>query len=258
MADGFALRSAGEVGYRSVPGTVEFLLVTDDQSFYFLEMNTRLQVEHPVTEMVYGVDLVAAQIAVARGEALSDALKSASPRGHAIEVRLYAEDASTGFLPTPGRILRLVEPRGPGLRFDSGFELSGEVSPEYDPMIAKLIAWGEDRAAATARLLRGLRECALLGLTTNQSFLIDILDSSWFAAGDFHTKTVEDRMAESDSELGAEAVAGPEVFAAAAWALVRGESGSVAGEGAAARGGDAFSPFGRLGSWRLFSERGDH
>ncbi len=183
-----AVRLGEQVKYRGA-GTVEFLLAPDG-SFFFLEMNTRLQVEHPVTEMVYGVDLVRAQLAVARGEGL-DGLLGLKPRGHSIEMRLYAESPERGFLPTPGDVWRFIEPKGPGIRMDAGLEGAGSVSPDYDPMVGKLVVWGPDRPQAIQRARRALDETQLMGLESNLDFLRAILRTDWFEDGDFHTGTVE-------------------------------------------------------------------
>ncbi len=187
-----AIRLGEAVNYRGA-GTVEFLLAPDG-SFFFLEMNTRLQVEHPVTEMVYGVDLVRAQLSVARGEGLGDLLTGALPRGHAIEMRLYAEAPERGFLPTPGEVWRFIEPKGPGIRMDAGLEGAGMVPPDYDPMVGKLVVWGPDRPAALRKARRALDETELMGLESNLDFLRAILRTDWFERGDFHTGTVESWM----------------------------------------------------------------
>ena len=168
-------------------GTVEFL-VDAGGGHYFLEVNTRLQVEHPVTESVLGIDLVRAQIEIAHGGALP---KPAPPRGHAIEARLNAEDPYNGFLPASGRILMLDWPSRPGVRIDTGIRPDSEVTPYYDPLLAKLIAWGGDREEARRRLIEALRSTTLLGVTTNLSFLLQILEHDRFVAGDTYTTTLE-------------------------------------------------------------------
>lgn len=222
---------AEAVGYRGA-GTVEFLLGPDD-SYYFLEMNTRLQVEHPVTEMVWGVDLVRAQVETAAGRPVPE-LAAASPRGWAIEARLYAEDPECGFLPTPGDILRLEAPTGPGVRFDSAFDGAGRVGTDYDPMIAKVVAWGGTRAEALRRLQRALAETVVLGITTNARFLSALVSEDWFAAGDFHVKTLEE-VIERDGRIGAPpSEPPPAVLLAAAQAFRRpARSGPITADGAA-------------------------
>ncbi|MGU0791779.1 acetyl/propionyl/methylcrotonyl-CoA carboxylase subunit alpha [Pseudomonas aeruginosa] len=176
-----AVRAAQAIGYVGA-GTVEFLLDERGQ-FFFMEMNTRLQVEHPVTEAITGLDLVAWQIRVARGEALPLTQEQVPLNGHAIEVRLYAEDPEGGFLPASGRLALYREaPAGPGRRVDSGVREGDEVSPFYDPMLAKLIAWGETREEARQRLLAMLAETSVGGLRTNLAFLRRILGHPAFAA----------------------------------------------------------------------------
>jgi acetyl/propionyl-CoA carboxylase alpha subunit len=177
------------LGYTGA-GTVEFILDKDD-SFYFLEVNTRLQVEHPVTEMVYGVDLVALQISVAQGEPLRVPAAHLQPRGWAIEARIYAEDPDHGFLPSVGRLAVFQPPEGPSLRLDTGFREGDEVSIHFDPMLAKLIAYGSDREQARRQLLSGLRDFAVLGVTTNIPYLVRILDHPTFINNEFHTQFLE-------------------------------------------------------------------
>ena len=160
---------AKSVGYTNA-GTIEFLL-DEDGRFYFLEMNTRLQVEHPITEMVTGVDLVRWQIRIARGERLDlDPAAAAAPHGHAIECRIYAEDPDNNFLPSPGRIQQLRVPAGPGIRDDSGATAGLDVPIFYDPMISKLVAWAEDRPLAIARMQRALGEYLVTGIKTTVPF----------------------------------------------------------------------------------------
>jgi acetyl-CoA carboxylase biotin carboxylase subunit len=180
---------AGAVGYTSA-GTIEFLLDEDGQ-FYFLEMNTRLQVEHPITEMVTGLDLVRWQIRIARGERL-DLDPGSLVRGHAIECRIYAEDPDNGFLPSPGRILQLRTPGGPGIRDDSGATAGLDVPIFYDPMISKLVAWAEDRPLAIARMRRALGEYLVVGIKTTVPFFLWLFDQPEFVAGQFHTTYLDD------------------------------------------------------------------
>jgi acetyl-CoA carboxylase biotin carboxylase subunit len=183
MADA-AVTAARAANYRNA-GTIEFLVDAGDTSeqFYFLEMNTRLQVEHPVTEQVTGVDLVRAQLLVADGQPLPWTQDRLSQRGHAIEARVYAEEPSHGFLPQAGRLVRYREPQRPGVRVDSGVAEGGEVSIYYDPMIAKVIATAETRDLAIARLIAALREFAVEGIPTNIAFLVRVLESDAFRAG---------------------------------------------------------------------------
>jgi 3-methylcrotonyl-CoA carboxylase alpha subunit len=183
-----AVAAAKAVGYVNA-GTVEFLLAPDGE-FYFLEMNTRLQVEHPVTEEAFGVDLVDLQLAVAFGESLPLDLPVA-PTAHAIEARIYAEDADAGFLPQTGKVLAYHEPAGPGIRMDSGVREGSEVSVHYDPMLAKLIARGRTREEARKRLVHALSETVILGVKTNISFLSRVLGTPEFVAGDTDTSFLE-------------------------------------------------------------------
>ena len=185
-----AVTAARAVRYEGA-GTVEFLLA-EDQTFYFLEMNTRLQVEHPVTELVTGLDLVELQLRVAAGEPLGLSQDDVTLSGHAIEVRLYAEDPQNGFLPSTGTIRSWTDPSGPGIRIDSGVESGDEVSSFYDPMVAKIIASGATRDEARRRLARGLASSALVGPATNRDFLIDALRREQFVAGRATTAFIED------------------------------------------------------------------
>jgi acetyl/propionyl-CoA carboxylase alpha subunit len=215
-----AVRLARAAGYRNA-GTVEFLLRPDGQ-FFFMEMNTRLQVEHPVTEELRGVDLVRLQIEAARGMSIAP---PPPPKGHAIEVRLYAEDPDAGFLPMSGRVLKLAWPSG--VRVEHALREGQEIGPDYDPMLAKLIARGVDREDAREKLLAALRSTVLLGIQTNQSYLIRLLESPAFAANDFALGRLPDVPAEE--------------LPLAAWA-------------AAVRRNKRFDspgPWERLGRWRL-------
>jgi propionyl-CoA carboxylase alpha chain len=176
-----AVTAGRAVGYTGA-GTVEFILDRDG-SFYFLEMNTRLQVEHPVTEAVTGLDLVELQLRIAEGEPLPAEVREAAITGHAIEVRLYAEDVAAGFLPVTGTLHRFAIPSGPGLRTDTGFGDGSAVSPHYDAMLAKVIAHGRTRADAARRLARALQTAQIHGLTTNRDLLVAILREPGFLAG---------------------------------------------------------------------------
>jgi acetyl-CoA carboxylase, biotin carboxylase subunit len=188
-----ALKVARAAGYDNL-GTVEFL--TDQRgNFYFLEVNTRLQVEHPVTELVTGYDLVQLQLRIAAGEALPFTQKDVAWRGWAMECRVSAEDPENQFLPSPGKIEQLREPGGPGVRLDSGVYQGWTVPLEYDALLAKLVTWGPDRTAAIQRLARALAEYAITGLRTNVAFCREILEDAEFRAGNLSTEFIPDFLA---------------------------------------------------------------
>ncbi len=176
-------------------GTVEFLL---DQSgrFYFLEVNTRLQVEHPITEMTTGLDLVRHQIEIAAGKPLPFRQEDLVPRGHAIECRIYAEDPEADFMPAPGKVLLFQPAEGPGVRFDHGVYSGCQVPVQYDPILGKLVVWAENREAACRRMIRALRESVILGVKTPVEFLLDVIGSPAFQAGDTHTRFIEEHFAQ--------------------------------------------------------------
>ncbi len=180
-----ATKAAAAVDYVGA-GTVEFLL-SPDGDFFFLEMNTRLQVEHPITELTTGIDLVHAQIRIAAGEAIDVRQEDIVPTGHAIEVRLCAEDPTENFRPSPGRVDDYRVPEGPWVRMDAALYPGYEVPIHYDPMIGKLIVWGRDRAAAIGRMKRALGELVLTGLTTNVGFFLAVLDHAPFREGVYDT-----------------------------------------------------------------------
>ncbi len=186
-----AVNAATAVGYRGA-GTCEFLL-SPDSSFYFLEMNTRIQVEHPVTELVYGIDLVREQLRIARNQRMSVAEWPLAPRGHAIECRITSEDPGNAFLPSAGRITYLVAPGGPGVRWDSGFEAGDEVTLFYDSLLAKLIVHSRDRDAAIRRMQRALRELVVVGVATNQAFHLRLLADREFQSGAIDIQFLERR-----------------------------------------------------------------
>jgi acetyl-CoA carboxylase, biotin carboxylase subunit len=186
-----AVAAAKAVGYRSA-GTCEFLLLPDG-SFYFLEMNTRIQVEHPVTELVYGVDLVREQLRIARGEPMRVPQGTLSPRGWALECRITSEDSANGFLPSTGKIDYLRPPAGPGIRWDSGIEVGDEVTLYYDSMLAKLIVWAPDRLQALARMTRALGELVITGVATNQGFHRRLMADPAFARGEIDIQFLERR-----------------------------------------------------------------
>ena len=236
---------ARAVGYTNA-GTIEFLL-DEDGRFYFLEMNTRLQVEHPITEMVTGVDLVQWQIRIARGERLTlDPARLLEPRGHAVECRIYAEDPDNGFLPSPGRIAQLRAPAGPGIRDDSGTAAGLTVPIFYDPMISKLVAWAEDRPMAVARMRRALSEYVVLGIKTTVPFFQWLFGQPDFLNGRFHTSTLDEILAARNgqpfleptpdtADIAAIAVALQTVRAPSAVGGAPLEAGSTSGVAAAGR-----------------------
>jgi len=184
-----AVKVAGAAGYYNA-GTIEFL-VDKEKNFYFLEMNTRLQVEHPVTEIVTGIDLVREQIRIAAGEQLGYGQDKITMRGHAVECRIYAEDPDSNFMPAPGKVNRLREPSGPGVRIDSGIYEGWEVPIYYDPMIAKLVGYGSNRAEAIARLSRALDEYIVSGIKTTIPFFKQILQDNSFLTGDTDTGFID-------------------------------------------------------------------
>ena len=188
-----AVRLARAGGYSNA-GTVEFL-VDSHYNFYFLEVNTRLQVEHPVTEQVTGLDLVKLQIAIAAGHRLPFAWETITPRGHAMEVRLYAEDPENNFFPSPGKILSQHAPSGPGIRIDEGVYQGWTVPMDYDPLLSKLIAWGNSREETIARLRRALEEYSITGIKTNSALFRRILAEPDFLKAEIHTKWLDELLA---------------------------------------------------------------
>jgi acetyl-CoA carboxylase biotin carboxylase subunit len=187
-----AVRVAKAAHYTNA-GTVEFLL-DETGHYYFLEMNTRIQVEHPVTEMVAGVDLVVEQIRVAAGLPLSSHLKNLTQRGHAIECRIYAEDGENGFLPSTGTVVHYSEPTGPGIRVDSGITLGSEITIHYDPIMAKLIVHAPTRELAISKMIDALHNYKILGVKTSKRFMVDVLSHPEFAAGRTYTSFIEKHM----------------------------------------------------------------
>ncbi|WP_347059886.1 biotin carboxylase N-terminal domain-containing protein [Blastococcus sp. HT6-30] len=211
-----AVEAAKAVGYTGA-GTVEFIVDADrPRDFFFLEMNTRLQVEHPVTELITGLDLVEQQVRIAAGERLPIDQSDVSLDGHAIEARLYAEDPARGFLPQAGSVLGLVEPAGPGIRMDSSLAVGTRVGTDYDPMLAKVVAWAPDRETARARLVGALGQTAVLGVATNAAFLWALLTDDDVVAGRLDTGLIERR----GEQLTAAEEPAPHVYAAAALALL--------------------------------------
>jgi acetyl-CoA carboxylase biotin carboxylase subunit len=195
---GLAVKAAKSVDYVNA-GTIEFLL-DKEKNFYFLEMNTRLQVEHPITEMVTGIDIVKEQIRIARGRPLSYLQDEVKFNGHAIECRINAEDPHNNFMPSTGRITHSLLPTGPGVRVDTGVYPGFEITPFYDPMIAKLIVWGETRAQAILRMRRALEEYRIIGVRTNIPFHQTMMDSHRFMGGQYDTRFVEERFSMEEAE----------------------------------------------------------
>jgi len=188
-----AIRLCHHVGYTSA-GTIEFILDASDRQFYFMEMNTRIQVEHPVTEMVTGIDLVKSQIKIAQGIPLPYKQADIELRGHSIECRINAEDFEQGFAPCPGYINRFHIPGGPGIRIDSHVYSGYEVSPYYDSLVAKVITWGQDRPEAIARMRGALREIDVSGIKTTIPFHLSLLQNEAYLLGNVHTQFVENVM----------------------------------------------------------------
>ncbi|AEV25387.1 MULTISPECIES: acetyl/propionyl/methylcrotonyl-CoA carboxylase subunit alpha [Azospira] len=240
-----AVAAAKAVGYVGA-GTVEFI-ANQDGSFYFMEMNTRLQVEHPVTEMITGQDLVEWQLRVAAGEALPLRQEQLQIRGHALEARIYAEDAGKGFLPSTGRLLHLVPPaEGLNVRVDTGVEEGDEITPHYDPMIAKLIVWDEDREAALARMRQALADYRVVGVTTNIDFLSRLVSCPAFAGADLDTGLIE----RQQDFLFPESPEVPrDVILTATVAELLRERDLAAQQGR--RSGDPWSPWNRRDGWRM-------
>jgi len=245
-----AVEAAQAVGYVGA-GTVEFI-ANQDGSFYFMEMNTRLQVEHPVTEEITGLDLVEWQLRVAHGEPLPMLQDELAINGHAIEARIYAENPAKGFLPSIGRLhhMRMPVEDGP-VRIDSGVREGDEISPFYDPMIAKLIVWGETRAAALRSMAAALRECEIAGVHTNVEFLIRTVESKAFSTADLDTGLIERHRAEL---LPTDLPVPPEALVAAAFAVMQAETLGGSGSGGNASGetgvGDGNSPWAIRDGWR--------
>ena len=232
-----AVKAAKAANYSNA-GTVEFLY--QDGDFYFLEMNTRLQVEHGITEMVCGIDIVKWQIRVAEGEPLDFSQKDVKQRGHAIECRVYAEDPSRDFLPTPGLIRKMILPEGSGIRNDVGVSEGQEITSDYDPLLAKVVVWDSCRNSAIDRMDYALSNFVILGLITNQPFLRDIMNNDSFRKAQFSTNFIEDNFQDWDFDL-----IPPEVLAVA---LLGTKSGSTSKKSRASR--DPHSPWSNRGGWR--------
>jgi len=239
-----AVTAARVVGYKNA-GTIEFIVDPQTRRYYFLEMNTRLQVEHAVTEQVTGLDLVQAQFRIASGERLELTQRDLQSRGHAIECRVYAEDPANQFLPATGRLLRYIEPKGPGVRVDSGATTGDEISIYYDPLISKVITWAEDRTSAIRKMEAALRETILLGVTQNVQFLQDVLADPDFRSGTYNTTWVENRFTDWQPP---QCALPPEVLAAAA--LIQFQPDEVEGQGTSVQY-DPYSPWGISSGFRM-------
>jgi acetyl-CoA carboxylase biotin carboxylase subunit len=224
-----AVAVAKAAGYLNA-GTIEFLVegTGDEASFYFLEMNTRLQVEHPITEQVVGVDLVAAQIRIASGDALPWTQEQLTQRGHAIELRVYAEDPARGYLPQAGPLALYREPVAPGIRVDAGFVEGDEVSVHYDPLIAKLIASGDTRDAARGRAIAAIQDFPILGIRTNTGLLLELLQHPRFVAGAIDTQFLDAEAGAIHERLAAPTPGEALAVAAAVSAGARSEPASAA------------------------------
>ncbi|HYX49527.1 MAG TPA: acetyl-CoA carboxylase biotin carboxylase subunit, partial [Ktedonobacteraceae bacterium] len=253
-----AVRIAKAAGYVNA-GTLEFLLDTDNQ-FYFLEMNTRLQVEHAVTELVTGIDLVRHQLQIAAEQPLDLTQEQINARGHAIEVRLYAEDPENNFLPSTGTVTRFIKPEGPGIRVDSGIESNDEISQFYDPMIAKLIVYGENRTVAIERLQSALRQQAIFGVKTNAQLLLSIATHPAFQAGTTFTNFLEEYdllKTEPSKPVKAEPVQGNSEQENLLLALIAAAISDVERINeykSLSNGHDLANPWQALGPWRMASE----
>jgi len=242
-----AVQAMKAAGYTNA-GTVEFLL-DKNRNFYFLEVNARLQVEHPVTELVTGVDLVRRQILIAAGEKLNLNQEHLCQRGHALECRIYAEDPANNFLPSPGKILFLKEPQGPGIRTDGGIYSGWEVPIYYDPILAKLIVWAEDRETACRRMAAALDDFVILGIHTTIGFLKDVINHPEFRAGRTNTAFIKNYF-EGWTESGKSEIALRQALAAAAFDDLAAEARPGAGSAQGAKQ-DAAAPWKTLGRWRI-------
>ena len=240
-----AVAAAKAVAYTNA-GTVEFIVDPDTLKFYFLEMNTRLQVEHPITEFVVGLDLVHWQIRTATGEPFPFQQTDFIQRGHAIESRIYAEDPGAGFLPSTGKLLQVIEPSGPGIRVDSGFSAGNEVTHFYDPLLAKLIVYGESRETAIRRMQAALRDYVVQGVTTNIDFLQAVL-----VHPDFQASTITTRWVETSLNWKPASEVSIHFLIAAALANLSRSGTTTQGEGA--NEPDPYSPWKDPGGFRIGS-----
>jgi acetyl-CoA carboxylase biotin carboxylase subunit len=242
-----AVAAARAVGYENA-GTVEFLFDDNSQDFYFLEMNTRIQVEHPVTEMTTGVDLVKWQIRIARGEKLEFEQKDLRQRGHSIECRIYAEDPATGFMPSSGKILYLQEPSGPGVRNDSGIYGGYEVTTYYDPILSKLVTWDETREGARLKMITALENYVILGIKNCTLYLRDLLAHEAFIKGKTNTDFIPKYMSEwSDAAWRTEDGKPPDEVLVAAAIMESLAKPAAAGGGTQ----EAPTPWQTVGRWEI-------
>jgi len=240
-----AAKKVIEVADYTNAGTVEFLL-DEKLNFYFLEVNARVQVEHPITEMVTGVDLVRQQIIIAADREIDLKQKKIAQRGHSIEARVYAEDPENKFLPCPGKILFLNEPSGPGVRVDSGVYQGWSVPPHYDPILSKLVVWAEDRDSAIKRMSNALKNYVILGIKTNLGYLKRVMDTKRFAEGDYHTHFID----ENQSDLKLSKVNLPEIMAASA-ILIAGDERAFRASAETTQAAYRTTPWQELGDWEI-------
>jgi len=237
-----AVAAAKASGYVNA-GTVEFLL-DEEKKFYFLEVNTRLQVEHPVTEMITGIDLVRQQLEIAAGSPLSLKQEAIEGRGHAIECRIYAEDPQNDFFPSPGKIVYMKEPAGPGIRNDCGVYSGFEVPVNYDPILSKLVVHAENREAALQRMIKSLQDTVLMGIKTPISFLMDVLQSEPFRSGAVYTDFIEAHFSDWQPEL-------PEADIARLAFIADDLLGAGKRQSTDQLKPETVTPFMTLGNWRL-------
>lgn len=238
-----AVKAAQAIGYTNA-GTVEFILDEANEAFYFLEVNTRLQVEHPVTEMITRRDLVRLQVAIAQGEAMPFKQADLNASGHAFECRVYAEDPDQNFMPAIGTLYQYRVPHGPNIRVDSGVKTGSEISVHYDPMLSKLIVWGENRQEALEKMQWALNHYVVLGVKNNISFLQRLFDHPQFQAGKLHTHFLQEYPLQPEQTLPTEAIL------AAAWSVQQKTSRSASGASGLSDGLET-SPFQALGAWRV-------
>ena len=232
-------------GYNNA-GTVEFLL-DRDKNYYFLEVNARLQVEHPVTELTSGVDLVHQQIRVASGEKLSFRQEEIKSKGHAIECRIYAEDPANNFVPSSGKVLFLKEPQGPGIRHDGGIYSGCDVPVFYDPILSKLIVWAENRELACHRMVKALEDYVILGIRTSIDFLKDVVDHPQFRKGNTTTDFIGLYFADWDGKKKSESMKSIALMAAAFTEMEKPSTGKMT----ALEKKEIYSPWLSLGKWRI-------